>query len=70
MVESDCTFQGDEISTIPSVADHDECFFASQLLNGGYYQYDSYTQTCKIYKSNERSCNIQRAPSGLSNCHE
>ena len=68
MVESDCNFEGNEIATISSVADHDECLLASQLFNGAYYEYDGYEQTCKIYDSNERTCNTQRAPAGLLNC--
>ena len=70
LVESHCQLTGKEIVSLTSIADLSECLSASQLFHGQYYEYESFTQTCKVYDSNERTCNIQRAPAGVSNCQE
>ena len=68
LLQSECHFTGKVIMRSKEVAEEAECFAASQLLHGSYYVHEDLTQTCVVYGSNERSCNVYRGPAGLGDC--
>ena len=46
----------------------DECWLESQYWDGNYFVMRNDTETCRIYNSNWRQCNLYRGPNGASDC--
>lgn len=68
MLESECVMKGNKLAELPSVFEPEECLLTTEIFHGSYYVLDVTTQTCTIYDSNERVCEVQRGINDLSNC--